>query len=103
MQRRSKPSGRINNIYFGVFLGLIFPMAGYLLLWLFRFSDQYKLADFWEILFYKHEMSAVLSLSLLMNAPVFFLNTSNNRYRNAYGILGATLFYGLLIIIFKFL
>ena len=103
MQNTSKRRRGKNNIYFGAFLGLIFPAAGFLLFWIFRFSDQLSLEEYWNSLFLTGTMSAALSLSIILNLAIFFFNLSNNNYETVKGIIGATVFYGVLIIIFKLL
>jgi len=100
----SKPQkkGR-NNIYLGAFLGLIFPVAGFLLYWVFMFSDRMSLTAYWDFLFTSRNISSALSLSIILNLPLFFFNISNNNYETVKGVVGATIFYGVLIIMFKFL
>lgn len=102
MERRNKPVVGRNNIYFGAFLGLLFPMIGFLLFYVFAFSDEMSLQQYWDQLFNTSKMSAALSLAIVMNLPVFFLNIWNSKYENAKGIVGATIFYALFIILFKF-
>lgn len=102
MEQRNRPARGRDNIYFGAFLGLIFPIAGFILFYVFAFSDSMTLHDYWAELFNKSKMSAALSLSIVMNLPVFFFNISNKKYESAKGVVGATIFYGLFIILFKF-
>ncbi|HYV93325.1 MAG TPA: hypothetical protein VE978_16255 [Chitinophagales bacterium] len=103
MQKIGKPRRGRNNIYFGAFLGLIFPAAGFLLFWIFRFSDHLSLQEYWNSLFSSGTMSGALSLSIILNLGVFFYHLSNNNYSTVKGVIGATIFYGVLIIIFKLL
>lgn len=91
-----------NNFYFGAFLGLIFPIAGFLLFWIFAFSSQMSLQQYWDSLFTTDKISSALSLAIVTNLPVFFLLIWRNWLQASRGVIGATLFYGLLIIIFKF-
>ncbi|MBA3648390.1 MAG: hypothetical protein H0W62_07550 [Chitinophagales bacterium] len=102
MEKRNRKTAGYDNPYFGAFLGLTFPIIAFLLFWVYEFSDQYSLSEYYDTLFNKSQMSAVLSLSVLANLPVFFLNLWNQRYGNVKGILGATFLYGALIILFKF-
>src|SRR2546423_7849466 len=103
MENQSKPRRIRDNVYLGAFLGLIFPVIGFLLYWIFKFSDQLSLQEYWNTLFSTGSMSAALSLAIIVNLAVFFFNLSNRRYETVKGIVGATIFYGVLIIIFKFL
>ena len=97
---RKKPVRR-DNIYLGAFLGLLFPVIGFLLYYVFIFYDHLTLDQYWDFLFESGNMAAALSLAVIMNLPVFFLHLWGNRYETVKGIIGATLFYALLIIIFK--
>lgn len=98
--RPERPRGR-NNVYFGVFLGIIFPVIGFLLYYVFLFSDSLTVSEYWDFLFESENIAGALSLSVIMNLPVFFFSLWNNRFETVKGIVGATIFYGLLIIIFK--
>lgn len=103
MEKRSKPLLGRDNIYFGAFLGLVFPVIGFLLYYLLLFADRMTLSGYWDFLFSSHSISAALSLSIILNLLVFFNSLSNRKYETVKGVVGSTLFYGLLIVIFKFL
>lgn len=102
MLKRNRPARGRDNIYLGAFLGLVFPAIGFLLFYVFAFSDRISLQDYWNELFNRSEMSAALSLSIVMNLAVFFYTISNKKYESAKGVVGATIFYGVFIILFKF-
>ena len=102
MERRSKPLQRGDNLYMGLSLGIIFPMIGFLLFYVFAFSEEMSLKHYWDSLFETAKMSAALSLSLILNLPVFFFCLWSNRYETVKGVLAATIFYGVLVILFKF-
>ncbi|MEO6168234.1 MAG: hypothetical protein ABIO98_12005 [Chitinophagales bacterium] len=102
MERNSKPARVRDNMYFGAFLGLVFPIIGFLLFYIFAFSDSMSLQYYWNRLFNTSKMSAALSLAIVTNLPVFFFFLSSKRYENVKGIVGATIFYGIFIILFKF-
>ena len=101
MADQLKPKRGRDNVYLGVFFGLIFPVIGFLLYYVFIFSDSLSLSEYWDFLFASGNIAAALSLAIIMNLPVFFLSIWSNKYERVKGIVGATLFYGLLIIIFK--
>lgn len=100
MEYQSRRGPR-NNRYFGAFLGITFPILGWLLFYLFAFYDKLSLAEYWEFLFSSGNMAAALSVALMANLPVFIYYMSENCYETMRGVLGATLFYGLLVVIFK--
>lgn len=103
MQKPGKPRRQRDNVYLGAFLGLIFPVIGFLLYYVFMFSDSYTLRGYWNFLFVSRNISAALSLAIILNLPVFLLSLSNHHYQTVRGVVGVTIFYGVLIIIFKFL
>jgi hypothetical protein len=90
-----------NNVYFGAFLGLVFPAMGFLLFYVFAFSSRLSLLQYWDFLFESGNVSSALSLAVITNLPVFFLNLWNNRYETVKGIVGSTIFYGILVFLFK--
>ncbi len=97
----SKPWRPRNNRYFGAFLGLVAPVVGWFLFYLFGFYDQLTLRQYWEFLFESGNMSAALSVALVTNLPVFIYFTSENCYETMRGLLASTFFYALLIVLFK--
>jgi len=103
MERRSRPHRGRNNLYFGAFLGLVFPVIGFLLYYVWKFSDSMTLQGYWDFLFAQRVISSALSLAIILNLPVFFYMLRNNNYETVKGIVGSTIFYGVLIIMFKFL
>ncbi|MCY7409774.1 MAG: hypothetical protein LH473_05835 [Chitinophagales bacterium] len=91
-----------DNIYMGAFLGLVFPVVGFLLYYLLMFFDTMSLSTYWDFLFREGNISAALSLSIIANLAIFFYFINSSMYEASKGIVGATIFYGLFIIIFKF-
>ena len=86
----------------GFALGFIFPALGFALIYIFWFYETMSLGDYYIYLRQRSDtMSAVLSLSLIMNLPVFFLNIWAHRYNTARGVIFATMIYGALIIYLK--
>ncbi|MBX7109287.1 MAG: hypothetical protein K1X61_11625 [Chitinophagales bacterium] len=102
MIKRTQPVRPRDNIYLGAFFGLVFPVIGFLLFYVFAFSDQLSLEMYWNQLFNTSKISAALSLAIVMNLPVFFYFLSLKRYETVRGVVGATIFYGIFIILFKF-
>src|SRR4030095_3579498 len=102
MEKRSNQPARRDNIYLGAFLGLIFPVIGFLLYYLFFFYDRMTISAYWDFLFTSGNIASALSLAIILNLPVFFLNIWSGRYQTVRGVVGATIFYGILIVIFKF-
>ncbi|MEO6438341.1 MAG: hypothetical protein ABIO23_04115 [Chitinophagales bacterium] len=103
MGQLNKPRMRRDNVYSGAFLGLVFPVLGFLLYWVFFFSPSMTIGEYWDFLFASGNMSGALSLAIILNLAVFLYNLSNHNHETVNGIVVSTIFYGVLIIIFKFL
>ncbi|MBK6481895.1 MAG: hypothetical protein KBF32_13100 [Chitinophagales bacterium] len=102
MERKGRRSRVRDNIYFGAFLGLVFPIVGFLLFYVFAFYERMSLSHYWDQLFNTSKLSAALSLAVVTNLPVFFYLITARQYENVKGLVGATMFYGIFIILFKF-
>lgn len=86
----------------GFALGFFFPLVGFLLIYLFWFYDEMSLDGFMDYLsLHRDTFSAVLSLTLILNLPVFFLNIWAHRNNSARGVIFATMIYGAIVIYLK--
>ena len=94
-----------DNLKLGILLGFAAPILGLVLLKYYR----YGMLNFKEVIQYiflqpnRSIITAGLSVSLMMNAILFTIYINTNRDYTAKGIFFATLFYGLIILGFKFL
>lgn len=84
----------------GFFVGLIAPIAAFVVYVAFFTDDAAPLAIYKKIIEIG-KLSHVISLSLLINLLIFFMNIKTNRDEQARGILSATIFYGIIILIIK--
>jgi hypothetical protein len=103
MQKPSKPQRRWDNVYLGALMGLLFPVIGFLIYYLYYFYGHMSLYNYWNQLFYSHTISAMISLSLIANFPVFLFYFQGKKYKAARGVLGVTIFYGAFVFIFYFI
>ena len=72
------------------------------MIYIFWFYDAMEPAAFLQALRMRSNLLAgVLSLSLILNLPVFFLNIWSYRYNTARGVIFATMIYGAIIIYLK--
>tara|TARA_Y100000739_G_C20539770_1_gene432980 strand:+ start:412 stop:696 length:285 start_codon:yes stop_codon:yes gene_type:complete len=94
----------MNNIKFfkGFIVGIIAPLAAFLVYTAFFTKEADPLYTY-SVLVKNDLIPHALSLSLLINLLIFFMNIKKNKEIEAKGILGATFFYGLIIIILKFI
>lgn len=93
---------RRNVPVFGLFIGIIFPMLGMLVMYALKFTHT-PFPDFIRTMMDNHKVAAmVLSLSLLANAIPFIFYTNRRLDLTARGILVATMLYAVLIVLLKF-
>tara|TARA_B100001758_G_C17977623_1_gene386438 strand:- start:24 stop:305 length:282 start_codon:yes stop_codon:yes gene_type:complete len=84
----------------GFFVGLVAPIAAFVVYVAFFTNDAAPLALYNKIVEID-KLSHVISLSLLINLLIFFMNIKTNRDEQAMGILSGTIFYGIIILIIK--
>ena len=85
----------------GLIVGIIAPIVAFIVYVLFYRRD--KLEYFINNLVTEINLPAIISLSLLINLLIFFLSIHFNKDYQARGILFATLLYGIVIVILKFI
>ena len=90
-----------NSFINGFFLGLVCPLIAIIL-----YVGYYKQLDITETIvkLYKIErLSHVLSLSTLVNLPLFFLFLNTKKYKNSRGLIFSMFIFATLVIILIFL
>lgn len=93
---------RRDSFPIGFALGFFFPVIAFCLIYIFWFYDGMSLEAYYVYLRQRANiMAAVLSLSLILNLPIFFLSIWSYRYNTSRGIIFATMIYGALIIYLK--
>lgn len=85
----------------GLFVGIIAPIVACVVYVLFYREDE--LGYFFDNLVTSRNLPSIISLSLLINLVIFFMNIQTNRDNQARGILFATILYGAVIVILKFI
>ena len=92
------------NKYFikGIFSGLVAPIAAFIVYVAF-FTEDSDPIDMLKQLITINKLSHVISLSVLINLVIFFMNIKTNRDNQARGVLFATFFYAFIIAILKFI
>jgi hypothetical protein len=87
----------------GVILGVLGPLAGFMIFYLVKFLPLGQSLGAYLDVFRDNRflIPKVMSLSLLANGVIFFLYTQYRKDETARGILVATLVYAIVIIIFK--
>ena len=86
----------------GLLSGLVAPFIGLFIYYLISFHYM-SLRSFINRITELGLLSGVISLSLIANLVVFFFFIRLKADRSAYGVIGATLIYGMVIVYLKFL
>jgi hypothetical protein len=84
----------------GLFTGIIAPIAAFVVYVAFFTEDSDPLLIYKQIIEIG-KLSHVISLSVLINLLIFFMNIKTSRDEQARGILLATILYGITIVIIK--
>jgi hypothetical protein len=86
----------------GFIIGLVLPLLGIYIVYLVKFGGE-TLSSFFQLLVHNTDVAAsVLSLSVLVNIIPFIYYTNRRLDLTARGILIATLLYGVVFILLKF-
>lgn len=92
-----------DNLVFGLILGLIAPMFGFLIFKWYKFGI-FSMKEFLQFIYLEpgfRTLSVALSLSLLANALIFTLYINAGKDQTAKGIFGTTALYGLVVLLIK--
>ena len=92
------------NIKFikGTIVGIIAPIGAYTVYIAF-FTLESDPRAMYDVIISNGKLPHVLSLSVLINLLIFFMNIQTNRDHEARGIILATIIYGITIVILKFI
>ena len=85
----------------GAIVGIIAPIAAFVVYVAFFTEDSDPLAMYHKIVT-MDKLSHVMSLSVMINLLIFFMNIKTYRDQEARGVLLATILYGISIAIIKF-
>ena len=91
-----------DNLRLGLVLGIVAPIFGMLVYYLWKFYPTFSLGDFFRVLgMQKTLITALISFSLFANAVVFTLYINTRRDRTARGVFIITCLYAVAAIILK--
>jgi hypothetical protein len=95
-----KKAKSFDNSWLGVIIGIIGPIIGYFVVvnfvYQFEFADKSLHNSLMNLVVPK-----VISIGSIPNLLFFFLFIYTNRLRSARGVLGATIFYAVVVLIMK--
>lgn len=94
---------KIDNVFVGLGFGLITPIIGLFVYYLFTYRTQTSFSGFIDYFSSIHLFVAYISLSCyITNLPLFFLFLQKEKYQAARGVLFATIAYTLWVVYEKF-
>ena len=93
---------KYNNYRIGIILGIIAPMAGFIVVYLVAFRGM-SFPEFLDLLVFNKKLSSIISLSVIPNLLLFFIFIWLNYLYSARGVLASTLLYALVVVVTKFL
>jgi hypothetical protein len=91
-----------DNFIFGLVLGFIAPMIGFLLYKLVKFKGLTLTEMFQWMKFNPNLISVSISVSLMANAVLFTIYINGHRDKTAKGIFIITVLYAIMAFIFKY-
>ena len=92
-----------DNFVFGLVLGLIAPVFGFMIYKFIKFRS-YTIADvFWYVRQNPNLITVFISVSLFANAALFTIYINGHRDKTAKGIFVLTIIYAVIAMLFKYL
>jgi hypothetical protein len=91
-----------DNFVFGLTLGLIAPVIGFMLYKMYKFKSLSLSEMFQWMKLNPSLISASISVSLLANAILFTIYINGRRDKTAKGVFTVTLIYAIIAMIYKF-
>jgi hypothetical protein len=85
----------------GLIIGLIAPLLVIFGFWKYQFGHT-SLIGFYEVMVQSNNLPGLISIGLLGNLAAFFLFYRQKLDISARGVIMATFFYGLIIVVLKF-
>ena len=93
---------RYDRMYIGIIAGLVVPVLSLFVFNLTAFEDL-SVGEFFRHIINRGKLSGILSLGVIPNLLVFFIFIWLNYLYSARGVIAATLVYGLVVVLSKFL
>ena len=96
------PDHPIRNSFFtGFAAGLLGPILGALLFYLFALSSTYELVEYFEVAYQGNILPKLLALGGLVNFAIFFLLIRARWYWSSRALIIATMLWVLVVVILK--
>jgi hypothetical protein len=86
----------------GLIMGLIFPVIIFLLIYFYRFQEEYELGEFVYKFFNSNGLITLFGAWCLVgNIALFTFYINTDRDKTARGIFAVTLLYGIMVLLLK--
>jgi len=95
-------SRRFNKFWIGSALGMILPLAVFLLVYQIGYSNT-PFREFMKFSLMIGALAKILSMCAIPNLAIFYLFLNKEYWRATRGIITATLLYTLAVVVIKFL
>lgn len=93
-------NNKSNNLLTGFIVGCLAPPAAFIIFCLLSFPDD-SLIEIFMSYSRRNVLTHVISLSVIINLPIFFIFLGKNKDHSARGVIGATFLFAFLILILK--
>lgn len=90
-----------DRYWHGYLPGLVLPAALFFVFYFLRYSARWTLSEYWERIWVNGIFLPLVSLFVLVNLGVFFLYFQTYRHNAARGVIMATFFYALAVMVLK--
>ena len=95
---------KLDNLKLGLFVGMLAPVLGIFIFYLWKFRHVLSFGEFIQYLgLERHLITGVISISLVANAAFFTYFINTNKDQTAKGIFFVTIVYVLAALIRKFM
>lgn len=91
-----------DKFWVGFFPAILLPLLSFVFFYLLQMNDM-PLAVYLQTVKTPDMLSKILSFGCIINLGIFFLFISRDYYNAARGVIGATILYGIPIVIAKFI
>jgi hypothetical protein len=88
---------KYDNRLIGFILGIIVPVITFILFYLYRKPKSFEI--FYNQVLTVNVISKLVSLCVIPNLLIFFIFIWTNRNKSAYGVIGSTFIYAIVVLI----
>lgn len=91
----------LKEFLLGTGIGLIVPMIGLFIYWLFTWRMYSFIPEFFQYMHEHKKVAAHIALACILNLPLLYVSMNKDKYKLGQGIIFGTLFYAFYIFYYK--